>query len=182
MRRRQGTLFSTTAGTWKHLALAGSFIIAMLTSGGLVYFASVPSDGAQIIQEIVDSHVRSLLAEHLTDITSSNQNTVKAWFDRQLNTTTEVKDFTAQGFPLIGGRLDYIDNRPVATVIYRHNKHPINLFIWAHPVQSLSHPEGSSRQGYNIRYWVQGDVTFWLISDLDGESLAQLESLIRGPI
>ena len=164
---------------WRPTALAASFVLAVLLSGGAGYFGSLPASGDVITQEIVDSHVRSLLANHLTDVTSTDQHTVKPWFNGHLDTAPPVHDFAAEGFPLIGGRLDYIDHRPVAAMVYRHGLHPINLFVWADPSQTAGEPGVTERQGYNIRHWVQGDLTYWLISDVEADQLAALEALLR---
>ena len=166
---------------WRPMALAASFVVAVLLSGGVGYMSSLPASGDRITQEVVDSHVRSLLAGHLTDVTSTDQHTVKPWFNGHLDTAPPVKDFAAQGFPLIGGRLDYIDHRPVAAMAYRHGLHPINLFVWADPSQSLGQPSATSRQGYNIRHWVDGDLTYWLVSDAEADVLGDLETLLRKP-
>jgi anti-sigma factor RsiW len=166
---------------WRPMALAASFVLAMLFSGGVGYMTSLPAGGETITQEIVDSHVRSLLAGHLTDVTSTDQHTVKPWFNGHLDSAPPVKDFAAEGFPLIGGRLDYIDHRPVAAMVYRHGLHPINLFVWADPSATVGQPGASTRQGYNIRHWVQADMTYWLISDVEGEKLDNLETLLRKP-
>jgi anti-sigma factor (TIGR02949 family) len=166
---------------WRPLALAASFVLAVLLSGGVGYMSSLPAQGDLIVQEVVDSHVRSLLANHLTDVTSTDQHTVKPWFNGHLDTAPPVKDFAAQGFPLIGGRLDYIDHRPVAAMVYRHGLHPINLFVWADPSSTQGQPSVTSRQGYNIRHWVQGDLTYWLVSDVEADQLAALEALLRKP-
>ncbi len=166
---------------WRPMALAASFVLAALLSGGIGYMSSLPASGDLITQQIVDSHVRSLLAGHLTDVTSTDQHTVKPWFNGHLDTAPPVKDFAGQGFPLIGGRLDYIDHRPVAAMVYRHGLHPINLFVWADPSAVAGQPAATSRQGYNIRHWVEGDLTYWLISDVEADQLDNLESLLRRP-
>jgi anti-sigma factor (TIGR02949 family) len=164
---------------WRPLALAASFVLAVLLSGGAGYLGSLPASGDVIVQEVVDSHVRSLLANHLTDVTSTDQHTVKPWFNGHLDTAPPVKDFAAEGFPLIGGRLDYIDHRPVAAMVYRHGLHPINLFVWADPSRTEGQPAATSRQGYNIRHWVVGDLTYWLISDVEADQLDALETMLR---
>ena len=164
---------------WRAMALAASFVLAVLLSGGIGYMGSLPANGDLITQQIVDSHVRSLLANHLTDVTSTDRHTVKPWFNGHLDTAPPVKDFAAEGFPLIGGRLDYIDHRPVAAMVYRHGLHPINLFVWADPAKTAGQPSVTERQGYNIRHWVEGDLTYWLISDVEADQLAALEALLR---
>ncbi|HEY2889960.1 MAG TPA: anti-sigma factor [Dongiaceae bacterium] len=165
--------------SWRGTALAASFVLAVLLSGGIGYMGSLPASGDLITQQIVDSHVRSLLANHLTDVTSTDQHTVKPWFNGHLDTAPPVKNFAGEGFPLIGGRLDYIDHRPVAAMVYRHGLHPINLFVWADPAKTAGQPSVTERQGYNIRHWVQGDLTYWLISDVEADQLAALEALLR---
>jgi anti-sigma factor RsiW len=166
---------------WRPLALVASFLLAVVLSGGVGYMSSLPAGGDLITQQVLDSHVRSLLAGHLTDVTSTDQHTVKPWFNGHLDTAPPVKDFAKQGFPLIGGRLDYIDHRPVAAMVYRHGLHPINLFVWADPSAVSGQPAATSRQGYNIRHWVEGDLTYWLVSDVEADQLDALETLLRKP-
>ena len=166
---------------WRPAALAASFLLAVLVSGGTGYFASLPAAGDRIVQQVVDDHVRSLLAGHLTDVISTDQHTVKPWFDGRVDTAPPVRDFAAEGFELVGGRLDYLDHRPVAAVVYRHGKHPINLFVWADPSETTGLPAVSERQGYNLRHWMEGDLSFWLVSDTEADALAKLEALIRQP-
>lgn len=166
---------------WRPMALAASFVLAAILSGGVGYMSSIPATGDEMVQQVVDSHVRSLLANHLTDVASTDRHTVKPWFNGHLDTAPPVKDFASEGFPLIGGRLDYIDHRPVAAMVYRHGLHPINLFVWADPSSTQGQPSATSRQGYNIRHWVDGDLTYWLISDVEADQLDVLESLLRKP-
>jgi len=174
--------FRPREAVWRPIALAASFLLAILVSGGTGYLASLPAEGDRITQQVVDDHVRSLLAGHLTDVLSSDQHTVKPWFDGRVDTAPPVRDFAAEGFVLVGGRLDYLDNRPVPALVYRHGKHLINLFVWSDPSQRAGLPSVTQRQGYNIRHWMEGDMSFWLISDVEADALAQLETLLRTPL
>src|SRR5450432_1247774 len=119
-----------------------------------------------LAQQIVAGHVRSLLATHLVDVASSNQHTVKPWFDGKVDYAPEVKDLALAGFPLIGGRLDYVDGRAVVALVYRRQQHPINLFIWpANRARGLK-PSSDSLRGYNLVHWTAQEMEYWAVSDL----------------
>lgn len=150
-----------------------------IAASGLLVMVMRGDDQRRLLGEVVSAHLRSMQAQHLTDVVSTDQHTVKPWFNGHLDTAPPVKDFAAEGFPLIGGRLDYIDHRPVAAMVYRHGLHPINLFVWADPAKTAGQPSVTERQGYNIRHWVEGDLTYWLISDVEADQLAALEALLR---
>ena len=127
---------------------------------------------------VLTEHIRSLQAEHLIDIASSDQHTVKPWFNGKLDFVPPVKDFAAQGFPLTGGRLDYLAGRPVAALIYHRNRHPINLFIWpaGAPSRDSSAPTCTQRAGYNLCWWQGAQMNFWAVSDLNENELSQFAS------
>jgi anti-sigma factor RsiW len=125
-----------------------------------------------IADEVVANHVRSLLAAHLVDVASSNQHTVKPWFDGKIDFAPEVRDLAGNGFPLVGGRLDYLNGRTVAALVYERNKHPINLFIV--PATSRGSEFSSlTRRGYNLIHWTRGEMDYWAVSDLNAEELHQ---------
>jgi len=134
-----------------------------------------------LVAQVISSHVRSLLATHLLDVPSTDQHTVKPWFAGKLEFSPPVQDFAQRGFELIGGRLDYLDNREVAALVYRRNKHIINLFIWpskpgnAGPVQSFS------ENGYNVLHWERGGFSFWAVSDVRMEDLRAFADLEMQP-
>lgn len=130
--------------------------------------------------DVVEAHIRSLMANHLTDVTSTDQHTVKPWFAGKVDFSPPVRDFSSEGFRLIGGRLDYLDSRPVAALVYQRNQHVINVFTW--PVQDGNHGiRSETRQGYNILDMVQGHTEYWLVSDLNAAELRQLADLILRP-
>src|SRR5262249_49337658 len=128
---------------------------------------------------ITASHVHSLMADHLTDVASSDQHTVKPWFDGKVDFAPSVIDLVSQGYPLQGGRLDYLEHRPVAALVYHRNKHGINLLLWAKDTASQTTKRTILRQGYNIIHWDSDGMHHWAISDLNAVELRQFADLIR---
>jgi anti-sigma factor RsiW len=113
------------------------------------------------------------MANHLTDVASSDQHTVKPWLDVKLDFAAPVVDLSGDGFPLIGGRLDYLDNRSVAALVYQRRKHFINLFIWPTTPADSKEQKMVERQGYHLVHWIDGDFTYWAVSDV---SVGDLQS------
>jgi anti-sigma factor RsiW len=159
-------------------AIAAVVLFAVITVG-LVRRASESSREQMITQEIVADHLRSLMANHLTDVTSTDQHTVKPWFNGKLEFDPPVNDFAAEGFPLIGGRLDYLDGRPVAALVYQRRSHPINLFVWTAPEKYAEKATLQTRQGYSILLWARDGMTYCAISDLTVDEMQALAALLQ---
>jgi anti-sigma factor RsiW len=121
------------------------------------------------------------MVDHKTDVASSDQHTVKPWFDGKLDFAPPVQDFADRGFPLVGGRLDYVHGRPVAALVYQRHKHFINVFIWPAASEGHRSEKASVLQGYNLVSWISSGMTFWAASDLNRAELEQLVQLISKP-
>jgi len=141
----------------------------------------VGGPGSQrIVDELVSAHVRSLMVDHLVDVASSDQHTVRPWFSGKIDFAPPVGDYVASGFPLIGGRVDYIAGRPVAALAYRHQQHLINVFI-APDDEDRWRAGTVDSHGYHLVHWNDGGLSYWAISDLNARELQTLADLIRTP-
>jgi mycothiol system anti-sigma-R factor len=155
---------------WNWLALAAAIILAAIIASGFLPRLRPPTSDQFLATQLIASHVRSLMADHLTDVASSDQHTVKPWLDTKLDFAPPVVDLSSEGFPLIGGRLDYLDNRPVAALVYGRRKHFINLFVWPAASDEAKAPKTITREGYQLLHWADSDFNYWAVSDIsDGE-------------
>lgn len=136
--------------------------------------------GDPIVTAIVASHIRSLQADHLEDVISTDQHTVKPWFNGRLDYSPPVTDLAAQGFPLTGGRLDYIASRPVAALVYRRARHIINVFVWPTDREDTGLAQEKTQNGYNVFHWRGRQMTWWVTSDLNPKELQEFCELLRG--
>lgn len=163
---------------WKWAALAPFAAAAVLLVGTGQRFWRPPSE-ASVADAVIAAHVRSLLANHLTDVASSDQHTVKPWFQGKLDYSVSVTDWAAEGYPLAGGRLDYVEDTPAAALVYRRAQHVVNLFVWPskragdEPLQRLS------RRGYSAYCWAKDGMHYWAVSDLNETELQKFVEMVR---
>ena len=153
--------------SWNWLALAAAIILAAIIASSFLPRLRPPTSNQLLATQLIASHVRSLMANHLTDVASSDQHTVKPWLDTKLDFAPPVVDLSIEGFPLIGGRLDYLDNRPVAALVYGRRKHFINLFVWPTASDDAKAPITITRQGYQLLHWADSDFNYWAVSDVN---------------
>jgi len=162
------------AGTGFAGALAG-VALTLLVLGG-----PAPRTDSAVTEAVLDSHIRSLMGDHLTDVLTSDQHTVKPWLSARLDVSPNVTDFVAEGFPLVGGREDYIDGHPAAAVVYRHAKHVINLFAWAAPDAADAPFRRETQRGFNMIRWRHGGIEYVAVSDVEMDQLAVFTRLVAG--
>jgi len=172
-----------TTSRWRWIALpavrwAAAVVLFIALAGGLMFWSRGQAE-QKLAAQVVDNHVRSLLAGHLADVASSDQHTVKPWFAGKISFSPSVADFTAKGFPLTGGRLDYMDNQTVAALIYQRRAHIINVFIY--PDAGRSSPVIMQQRGFNLIHWAGGGMEYWVVSDLNVSELQELVAMLRSP-
>jgi mycothiol system anti-sigma-R factor len=161
---RRGVFFDMP---WNWLALAAAIVLAAIVASSFLSRLRQPGVDQFLATQLIASHVRSLMADHLTDVASSDQHTVKPWLDVKLDFAVPVVDLSSEGFPLIGGRLDYLDNRPVAALVYGRRKHFINLFVWPAASDEAKAPKTITHEGYQLLHWADSDFNYWAVSDVN---------------
>jgi anti-sigma factor RsiW len=164
---------------WQWVGAVAVLALFFLSGWQLTVLLRSPSGDQQIAVEVLSSHVRSLEAHHLMDVISTDQHTVKPWFDARLDFSPPVKDLASDGFPLVGGRLDHLEGREVAALIYQRREHFINVFVWPNPAESSSTQAIESRQGYNIMRWSRRGFQCWAVSDIAASDLAEFARLFE---
>jgi anti-sigma factor RsiW len=153
-------------GRWLPLGAAVA-AAAVVSWTAAIQYAALGGDDA-LAEQVIASHARAVLTTHLADVASSDQHTVKPWLSSRLDFSPPVTDLARQGFPLTGGRLDYLDSRPVAALVFGHRQHVIDLFVWPDPKASRAGGlRSQQKNGYTVVHWTEGGMAFWAISDLN---------------
>lgn len=164
------------ASGWKPVAIAASLMLTIALSSGITADYMAVAKDNRVVDDVIASHIRSLMADHLIDVASSDRHTVKPWFSGKIDMSPPAVDLAASGFALLGGRLDYVDERPCAALVYRHDKHVINVLMWAHDGSGSTTTESYSRQGYNLIHVAADAQDYWVISDLNQGELNEFVS------
>lgn len=165
------------ADSWRWLAIAATFLLAVFLGWRLFPLVRGNRGDTALASAIVDAHLRSLQPGHLEDVQSSDQHTVKPWFDGKLDFAPPVHDFVNEGFPLQGGRLDVVHGRTVAVLVYARRKHLINVFVWP-TTEPDSEPSSGSQLGYHWIDWRKGGMEMCAVSDVAPADLAELQRLL----
>jgi len=184
--RAVGGIFGAMGWTFAGAALALLVVVTFNSSPGLWRpfgngaMFGINAQAEVVAREVLTSHLRSLMPGHLMDVVSTDQHTVKPWFDGRIDFSPPVSDFAAEGYRLIGGRLDYLDRRPVAALVYQRRKHIVNVFVWPTADGSQSAVESTAHDGYNLLHWRRGGMNYWMVSDLNAQEMGVFAGLLRG--
>jgi anti-sigma factor RsiW len=152
--------------------MAATIVVAIGGAALLVRSASRGASAEAVTGDVVNAHIRSLMANHLFDVQSTDQHTVKPWFLGKIDFAPPVVDLAAAGFPLVGGRLDYVNGRPAAALVYQRQQHTINVFIWRASDDAGVREQATTLRGFHVRRWTTGGLSFSAVSDLNDAELA----------
>jgi anti-sigma factor RsiW len=165
---------------WRQVARQAAVLTIVAGLSGLVgwQLSDTAAHKRSMARDIVAAHARSLLQDSTVQIASSESHSVKPWYNGRIEFAPTVKDLTAEGFPLVGGRLDLIDGRRTAVLVYKRRSHIINVFMWPAASNEVPPTSSVSLQGYNVISWTAGGLSYWAVSDLNAKELGQLQALL----
>ncbi|MDL2357623.1 MAG: anti-sigma factor [Pseudomonadota bacterium] len=178
--RPRPPLRASRAALWRWFGPGAGAVGTAAFAVTLALYLQQPSPAERLEQELVASHVRALMPNHLADVASTDMHTVKPWFAGKLDFSPPVIDLAQQGYALVGGRLDYVAERPVAAMVYQHRKHILNLYVW--PAAGDAAARADSRQGYQLLRWRQQGMQFAAVSDIGAADLAAFGAALRGQL
>jgi anti-sigma factor RsiW len=167
------------APAWAWLSLAACVLLTGVAAWLTVRHPPAMPWESTLVRDAVSSHIRSLMALHLADIAVSDQHTVKPWFAGKLDFSPPVADHAGEGFPLAGGRLDYVAGRPVAAIVYTRRAHVINLFVTPNPGGTPDAPRPSEDRGFHALVWSDASMRFCAVSDASADELAEFARIVR---
>jgi anti-sigma factor RsiW len=150
---------------------------AACAAGLIAFLVWLPAQSNRLADQLVTAHIRSLMPAHLIDVVSTDQHTVKPWFSGHADVSPAVADFASEGYTLVGGRADYVENQRSAVVVYQHGRHTINVFSWVAGQESL--PATANRNGYRLAFWKDGNVAYCAVSDTGWDELLGLVHLLQ---
>jgi anti-sigma factor RsiW len=178
--RAQSTHTAPVWMAWRPWLSIGAGFACGAIATWLAFMLPVNTDPAERIEnEVIAAHARSLMATHATDVASSDRHTVKPWLSARLDFSPPVPDLSGDGFPLTGGRLDYIAERPVAALLYQRHQHVINVFVWPARDTASANSRNASGKGFNTVAWNQGGMQYWVVTDLGAGELNAFTQLLR---
>jgi anti-sigma factor (TIGR02949 family) len=171
LRSRVSNAIAESRPKWHVPTWAAAAVLAIGIGGGLFSLRSMQQrmgglSSDTIADEVVTDHIRSLMADHLFDVRSTDQHTVKPWFLGKLDFSPPVTDLAALGFPLVGGRLEYVAGHAAAALVYQRQKHTINVLVWP-SADGASQTAVRSLRGFHVEHWVREGMAFWVVSDLN---------------
>src|SRR5262249_42544864 len=181
VRRDAGPASGSVRPRWRWLAMPMAATLVGLFAWSITNGRSGPSRDDLLSAELVSGHIRSLMADHLVDVAASDQHTVKPWFNGKVDFAPPVTDFTASGFPLVGGRVDYITGRPAAVLVYPRRQHLVNAFIWPSAQPEAEALRNLTFDTYHLVRWSASGLTFWAVSDVSDADLESLAHLFQNP-
>ena len=179
LRARVMTPVARSRSLHRVVTWAAAAVLVVAAGGGVLIMRSERAQRGTAVDDVVSGHVRSLMAEHLFDVRSTDQHTVKPWFLGKLDFAPPVVDLAAVGFPLVGGRLDYVGGQPAAALVYQRQKHTINVFVSPSSDRQGGALDAQSLRGFHVRHWVRDGMSFWAVSDLNDRELTEFARALQ---